>query len=79
MAIMKFKTHRGLVPLFGIIAAGCVMCAASCIRTLMKDPDIIINRRGNPEPWELLRSEQFKYHRVEGDEPVCQAPKYWEK
>jgi len=81
MDICKFKSHRGLVPLFGCIGAACVLCAASCFRTLAKDPDIMINRQGNPEPWEKQREiPQFAYLNVTGgSKGDCQAPKYWKE
>jgi len=77
--ICKGESHVGLIPLFVIIAGGCVMCAASCARNLMKDPDVCINRRSNPEPWEHLRGKQFQYLSFGGLGTECQAPKYWEQ
>merc|ERR1712080_316259 len=78
MQICKCKSHIGLVPLFLSIGIGCTLTAASCFRTLAKDPDVMIFRRSNPEPWEDYRNKQFVYYSSgKADRTDCQAPKYW--
>ncbi|XP_071611351.1 normal mucosa of esophagus-specific gene 1 protein isoform X1 [Heliangelus exortis] len=48
------KTKRELIPLVGIVSFAAVGAFSFCVYSLFSKSDVIINKRGNPEPWETV-------------------------
>ncbi|XP_065703718.2 normal mucosa of esophagus-specific gene 1 protein isoform X2 [Patagioenas fasciata] len=46
------KTKKELIPLVGIVSSAAVGAFAFCAYSLFNKSDVIINKSGNPEPWE---------------------------
>lgn len=63
--IKQVRGNYALVPLVLTIGFGSLICGWHCLRQITRNPDIIINRKGNPKPYESLENEgkykQFKY------------------
>ncbi|XP_030313273.1 normal mucosa of esophagus-specific gene 1 protein isoform X2 [Calypte anna] len=43
-----------LIPLVGIVSFAAVGAFSFCVYSLFSKSDVIINKRGNPEPWETV-------------------------
>jgi len=43
-----------------MLAAGVILAASAITRTLLKNPEVSFNRKGNPEPWNAYRDKQYK-------------------
>ncbi|XP_073706035.1 normal mucosa of esophagus-specific gene 1 protein [Garra rufa] len=48
------KKKKELIPLIGFVGFAAVGAATASIYFLLTKPDVILNKRGNPEPWETL-------------------------
>ncbi|KAM9375051.1 normal mucosa of esophagus-specific gene 1 protein [Phaethornis superciliosus] len=48
------RTKRELIPLVGIVSFAAVGAFSFCAYSLFSKSDVIINKRGNPEPWETV-------------------------
>ncbi|XP_064524954.1 normal mucosa of esophagus-specific gene 1 protein [Pseudopipra pipra] len=48
------KTKRELVPLAGILSVAAVGAFSFSLYSLFGKSDVMINRSGNPEPWENI-------------------------
>ncbi|XP_008490299.1 normal mucosa of esophagus-specific gene 1 protein isoform X1 [Calypte anna] len=48
------RTKRELIPLVGIVSFAAVGAFSFCVYSLFSKSDVIINKRGNPEPWETV-------------------------
>nr|XP_005513102.2 normal mucosa of esophagus-specific gene 1 protein isoform X2 [Columba livia]XP_021135964.1 normal mucosa of esophagus-specific gene 1 protein isoform X2 [Columba livia] len=46
------KTKKELIPLVGIVSSAAAGALAFCAYSLFSKSDVIINKSGNPEPWE---------------------------
>ena len=61
----QVKNNYALVPLVFVIGFGTFLCSWQMLRTVTKNPDIIVNRRDNPHPYERLEKDgqykRFKY------------------
>ena len=61
----QVKSNYALTPLVFIIGLGCGLASFQIIRSLIRSPDLHVNRRANPDPWNKLEKEgkpvQFKY------------------
>jgi hypothetical protein len=61
----QVKNNYALVPLVFVIGFGTALCSWQMFRTVTKSPDIIVNRRGNPHPYEYLEKDgeykRYKY------------------
>ena len=61
----QVRGNYALVPLVFTIGFGTAICAWQCFRSVWKNPDLIVNRRGNPRPYENYENDgkykQFKY------------------
>jgi hypothetical protein len=60
------KGNYSLIPIVGVIIFGCGLCGFQILRTLIKNPDVHLNKTKNPRPWEKLSGPngeaiQFKY------------------
>jgi hypothetical protein len=53
----NMKTNSYLIPLVGITGFAVSLVFAISVRNLLKNPDVIIDRRHNPRPWEKLIDE----------------------
>ena len=47
----QIRGNYALVPLVATIAFGSAICAFHVFRTAAKSPDVIVNRRSNPQPY----------------------------
>ncbi len=60
----QIKNNYALIPLVFVIGFGSCLCSWQMLRTVTKSPDIIVNRRGNPEPYKGLEQDgQFKRYK----------------
>ncbi|XP_071424511.1 normal mucosa of esophagus-specific gene 1 protein [Pithys albifrons albifrons] len=48
------KTKRELIPLAGILSMAAVGAFSFSVYSLLGKSDVIINKSGNPEPWENI-------------------------
>ena len=65
--IMKqVRKNYSLFPIVVVVGFGCALSAFAIVRTLTRSPDVSINRRGNPKPYEYLETKdgnavRYKY------------------
>jgi NADH dehydrogenase (ubiquinone) 1 alpha subcomplex subunit 4 len=50
--------NPALAPLFVAVGAGCVGAGWYGFHTLKNNQDVIIDRRGKPQPWQHIRQDQ---------------------
>ncbi|KFQ38201.1 Normal mucosa of esophagus-specific 1, partial [Mesitornis unicolor] len=43
-----------LIPLVGVVSFAAVGALSFCVYSLFSKSDVIINKSGNPEPWETV-------------------------
>lgn len=48
------RTKKELIPLFGVVSSAAVGAVAFSVYSLFSKSDVIINKSGNPEPWETI-------------------------
>ncbi|XP_067999849.1 normal mucosa of esophagus-specific gene 1 protein [Melanerpes formicivorus] len=48
------KSKRELIPLAGILSFAALGALSFSIYSLFSKSDVIINKRGNPEPWQTV-------------------------
>ncbi|NWH59489.1 NMES1 protein, partial [Geococcyx californianus] len=48
------KTKKELIPLVGVVSFAAVGALAFSAYSLFSKSDVIINKSGNPEPWETV-------------------------
>ncbi|XP_009864334.1 PREDICTED: normal mucosa of esophagus-specific gene 1 protein [Apaloderma vittatum] len=48
------KAKKELIPLVGVVSFAAVGSFSFCIYSLFSKSDVIINKTGNPEPWETI-------------------------
>ncbi|XP_027500061.1 normal mucosa of esophagus-specific gene 1 protein [Corapipo altera] len=48
------KTKRELIPLAGILSVAAIGAFSFSMYSLFSKSDVMINRSGNPEPWENI-------------------------
>ncbi len=63
----QLKGNYSLAPLVGLNIFCVTLALASGLRTLVKSPDVIVDRRHNPRPWEKMIREdgspvQYKFY-----------------
>ena len=68
--IKQLKSNYSLYPLVCIGFLGVGMALFQSIRTLVKSPDVVINRKKNPKPWNKFIKDdgqyvQYKYFTTE--------------
>ncbi|KAM8804542.1 normal mucosa of esophagus-specific gene 1 protein [Eudromia elegans] len=51
------RTKKELIPLVGVVTFAAVGAVSASIYSLFKT-DVIINKTGNPEPWEAIDPSQ---------------------
>jgi hypothetical protein len=66
----QLKSNYSLYPLVLIGFLGISMAVFQSIRTLIRSPDVVINRKKNPKPWEkFVKNDgeyvQYKYFTTE--------------
>lgn len=63
--VRQLRGNYALIPLVFTIAMGASFCVFHCTRNVLRSPDIMVNRRGNPTPYDRLEKEgqmvQYKY------------------
>jgi hypothetical protein len=62
----QIKSNYSLYPLAFIALFGVSIASFQIVRSLLRSPDVHFNRRGNPDPWNKLVTDdgkpvQFKY------------------
>ena len=57
----QLKNNYSLYPMFFIGCLGIGLASFSIVRTLLRSPDVQIDRRGNPAPYEKLIGPDGKY------------------
>ncbi|KAL2101245.1 hypothetical protein ACEWY4_003006 [Coilia grayii] len=64
----QLRNHPALIPLFIFIGGGCTMCLAYLARLGIRSPEVCIDKRNNPEPWNRLPpTHQYKFYAVNTD------------
>ncbi|XP_009884434.1 PREDICTED: normal mucosa of esophagus-specific gene 1 protein [Charadrius vociferus] len=48
------KAKKELIPLVGVLSFAAVGAASFSVYSLFSKSDVIINKSGNPEPWETV-------------------------
>uniref|UniRef100_A0A8C4XI11 Chromosome 15 open reading frame 48 n=1 Tax=Erpetoichthys calabaricus TaxID=27687 RepID=A0A8C4XI11_ERPCA len=48
------RKRKELIPLIGFMGLAAAGATSACIYFLATKPDVILNKTGNPEPWETL-------------------------
>ncbi|XP_009992763.1 PREDICTED: normal mucosa of esophagus-specific gene 1 protein [Chaetura pelagica] len=48
------RTKKELIPLVGVVSCAGVGAFSFCIYSLFCKSDVVINKSGNPEPWETV-------------------------
>ncbi|XP_072201787.1 normal mucosa of esophagus-specific gene 1 protein [Excalfactoria chinensis] len=48
------RKKKELIPLIGVLSSAAVGAAAFSVYSLVSKSDVIINKSGNPEPWETI-------------------------
>ncbi|CAL8073956.1 unnamed protein product [Orchesella dallaii] len=67
LTISSIKKYPAIIPLYVMLAAGVVLAASAVTRTLLKNPEVSFNRKGNPEPWNDYKDKQYKFFGVGRD------------
>ena len=49
------KHHVPLWPLVGFVAAGMGLAGFALIRLAIHNPEVVINHKSNPHPWEKVK------------------------
>lgn len=49
------RHHTPLWPLVGFVVAGLSLASLSLIRIGVRNPEVSINRKANPHPWERVK------------------------
>ncbi|XP_067275333.1 normal mucosa of esophagus-specific gene 1 protein [Pseudorasbora parva] len=52
--IQMLKKRKELIPLIGFVGCAALGAATASVYFLLTKPDVILNKTGNPEPWESL-------------------------
>ncbi|XP_056334703.1 normal mucosa of esophagus-specific gene 1 protein [Danio aesculapii] len=52
--IQLLRKRKELIPLIGIVGCAAFGATTTMIYFLLTKPDVILNKTGNPEPWEML-------------------------
>jgi len=74
------RKNYALIPLLGIVGAGGVWCAYYCWRLAVKSPEVMWQRRSNPEPWNEYDKKQYKmYSSVDVSKYEHPRPRYEEE
>ncbi|XP_075908893.1 normal mucosa of esophagus-specific gene 1 protein-like [Petromyzon marinus] len=82
-AVQYLRKHKGLIPLFGFLSLAVGMSTSMSIYALLTKTDVVVNKSGNPCPWEkidptkpqkLITINQ-KWERCEGLDLAKQATK----
>ncbi|XP_063069662.1 cytochrome c oxidase subunit NDUFA4L [Engraulis encrasicolus] len=64
----QLRHHPALIPLFIFIGGGCVMSLGYLARLGLRNPEVCIDRKNNPEPWNRLApTYQYKFYKVNMD------------
>jgi hypothetical protein len=64
--VKQLKANYSLYPIAFVAVFGVSLASFQIIRSLTRSPDIHVNRRSNPDPWNKLVNDdgqyvQFKY------------------
>ena len=59
--LKQLKSNYSLYPLVFVGFLGISLASFQIVRTLIRSPDCIVNRRKNPHPWEKLLTDDGKY------------------
>ncbi|XP_006030478.1 normal mucosa of esophagus-specific gene 1 protein [Alligator sinensis] len=51
---LLLRKKKELIPLVGFVAVAAVGAVSACVYALVSKTDVIINKSGNPEPWERV-------------------------
>ena len=59
--ISQLKSNYSLYPIAFIALFGVGLASFAIIRTLTRSPDVHVNRRANPDPWNKYVNDDGKY------------------
>ncbi|XP_037955647.1 NADH dehydrogenase [ubiquinone] 1 alpha subcomplex subunit 4-like 2 [Teleopsis dalmanni] len=78
LTFRSIMRHPSLIPLYMCVVGGLGSAAYYSHRVATKSPDIIWDRKKNPEPWQEYKDKQYKmyspirdYSKIE-----CKAPQF---
>jgi hypothetical protein len=75
--LKHLKCNHYLIPFVTLTAIAVGLGAFTMARTLLESPDVIINRRSNPRPWEKWQHDEYnliKTHKPESFEKEITDP-----
>ncbi|KAM9126057.1 normal mucosa of esophagus-specific gene 1 protein [Pangshura tecta] len=52
------RKNKELIPLVGFVGFAAVGALTACLYSLCTKSDVIVNKSGNPEPWENVNPNQ---------------------
>ncbi len=59
--LQQIKKNYSLVPIFAIAVFGMSLSAFAIFRTVSRSPDVIVNRPGNPKPYNNYLTKDGKF------------------
>ena len=60
--LKQVKANYSLYPLVFIGCLGVGLASFQIVRSLIRSPDVHVNKRNNPDPWNKLQGEDGQYH-----------------
>jgi hypothetical protein len=57
----QIRQSYSLIPIVFVSFLGLSFAVFQSMRTIIKSPDVIINRRKNPHPWDRLYADDGEY------------------
>ncbi|XP_072107038.1 NADH dehydrogenase [ubiquinone] 1 alpha subcomplex subunit 4-like 2 isoform X1 [Mobula birostris] len=74
LLVKQARRHRGLIPLFFFIGLGMGSASLYLLRLAVRNPEVIWDRKNNPEPWNNLSpTHQYKLKSSSAVQIVCGA------
>ncbi|KAH8914989.1 hypothetical protein BT69DRAFT_1357131, partial [Atractiella rhizophila] len=62
MVFQLLSHNPALIPLFGAVGLGLALGGATAVHYLKNNPDVVVNKRQNPQPWNRVKqSENTKF------------------
>jgi hypothetical protein len=55
--VKQCRSNYSLIPMVGVAGLGVSMFVMNIFRNLAKNPEIVVDKRHNPRPWEKLVDE----------------------
>ena len=77
MTAASLKHHYALAPLFLALGAGCILCTAQCMRSLLRNPDVTWKKDQHPQNEYATKSYKvFNPSGYDYSQGAAQRPNY---